>query len=85
MDRAIPEFNKLVARREHLVNRFHHKHNIRSAAKIVDNNLPFSYVHPVNRKSKEAAQEGKCTGVVMRPVQKGVPKLRRTTRNCSFE
>jgi hypothetical protein len=54
MDRAIPEYNKLLARREYKINKHIHKVHLYNASKAIDNSLPISLSHPINRRAKEA-------------------------------
>ena len=54
MDRAIPEFNKLMVTRDRMINRYHHKTRLRTAEKAIDNNLPSGYRYPMNKRNKEA-------------------------------
>ena len=64
MDRAIPEFNKIVARREHQMSRSLHRDRLRNISKAIDNSMPIGYVYPINKKNKEAMIEGKFPPLV---------------------
>jgi hypothetical protein len=59
MDRGIPEFNKVVTRRQILLSKAMHREKLRNATKAVDNELPDSVYHPINKRNKEHAIEGK--------------------------
>lgn len=58
MDRAIPEVNKYVAKRQLSLVKALHKDKLKSMQKLVDNKLPTSYYFPINKKNKEQMIEG---------------------------
>ena len=60
MDRAIPEFNKLIARREYQLNKSLHKQRLRGITKAIDNDVPDAYNYPINKRNKEFLIECKC-------------------------
>jgi hypothetical protein len=59
MDRGIPEFNRLIARREYQLNKSLHRERLRATTKAIDNSVPIGYIYPINKKNKEALIEGK--------------------------
>lgn len=59
MDRAIIEGNKLVNIRLQKLNKLFHNKKIRNVSKAVDNDLPNSVFHPINKSTKEFLIEGK--------------------------
>ena len=59
MDRAIPEINRLTAKREHRRDQRLHRVNVRSVSKTIQNERPTSLHHPLNKKNKEQMVEGK--------------------------
>jgi hypothetical protein len=59
MDRGIPEFNRVVTRRQILLSKAMHREKLRNATKAVDNEPPDSIYYPINKRNKEHAIEGK--------------------------
>ncbi len=59
MDRAIPEVNRHIMQRMRQENRQKHKSNLRATKPSVDNALPESMYHPIEKKKKEQMIEGK--------------------------
>ena len=60
MDRALHEGNRVVSDRAVKLNKIIHKEKIRNASKGINNNVPHSVTHPINRRSKEFQIEGEC-------------------------
>jgi hypothetical protein len=63
MDRGIPEFNKVVAKREKQMARSLHRERLRGITKAIDNSKPIGYIYPINKKNKEAMIEGKISNL----------------------
>ena len=59
MDRALPEFNRLIVQRNLKVNKAHHYSKLRNATALINNSTPVSLVNPVNKRNKEMMVEGK--------------------------
>ena len=59
MDRALPEFNRLIMKRQQLINKHFHREKLRNVVKAVDNSLPSTFIYPINKKNKEMMIEGK--------------------------
>ena len=53
MDRAIPEVNRIIVKRQHEMDRTYHLVKLRSIKQTIDNSVPFSYQYPINKKNKE--------------------------------
>jgi hypothetical protein len=61
MDRAIPEFNRIIVDRRNTVNRQFHKHNLRNITKLVKNEMPATMAQGIIKKGKEIAYESKAS------------------------
>jgi len=59
MDRALPEFNRLIVQRQMQVNKAHHHIKLRTVTAHINNSLPVSLQHPLNKKNKEMMVEGR--------------------------
>lgn len=59
MDRALPEFNRLIMQRQNQVNKAHHITKLRSVTAAVNNSTPVSLQHPINKRNKEMQIEGR--------------------------
>lgn len=70
MDRAICEGNRVVNTRQKKLNKIIHNFKVRSITKAVDNQTPYSFSHPINKRSKEFLIEGK-------PIQQPISLERR--------
>ena len=60
MNRNLLDGNRVSQQRDHFINKCFHKGLIRQAQKAVDNGVPRTFSHPVNRSGKEYQIEGKC-------------------------
>ena len=58
MDRALPEFNKIINKKWMQQNKKLHKQKISETRPIVDNNLPTSCRYPIIKSKKEQLLEG---------------------------
>jgi len=70
MDRAITEGNRVVNWRQLMINKALHKQKLQDMTKAVDNNPPYSYKNPLNKKSKEFKLEGKLQKILTFPNRK---------------
>ena len=59
MDRALPEFNRVIIERENLKNRRKHKSRLRGIVGTIDQSPPIGYNYPINKAKKEQLVEGK--------------------------
>lgn len=58
MDRGIPEFNRLIVQRQTQVNKAHHHIKLRTVTGTINNSVPVSLKHPINKRNKEMMVEG---------------------------
>lgn len=59
MDRAIPEFNRVITKKWQDQQKKMHKSKLRSMNKRIDNELPSAYSYPISNAKKEMIIEGK--------------------------
>lgn len=59
MDRAIPEFNRVITKKWQDEQKRIHRKRIKSMDKRIDNNLPNAYNYPISNAKKEMIIEGK--------------------------
>lgn len=59
MDRAIPEVNRQIAKKELQNSKRIHKMKLQAAVPAVDNSLPSALLHPIIKAKKEQMVEGK--------------------------
>ena len=58
MDRALPEFNRLIVQRQNQINKAHHQIKLRTVQASINNSVPVSLQHPINKRNKEMMVEG---------------------------
>ena len=59
MDRALPEFNRVVCQRQRQVDRAHHQVKLRTIRPAINMAPPASTHHPINKLKKQMMIEGK--------------------------
>lgn len=59
MDRAIPEFNRVITKKWQDQQKKIHRQRIRSMDKRIDNAAPTAYNYPISNAKKEMIIEGK--------------------------
>ncbi len=63
MDRAIPEFNRIIVNRRNTANKQFHKHNLRNITKLVKNEMSATMAQGIIKKGKETVYESKASRV----------------------
>ena len=63
MDRALPEFNRVLHKKWLASNKRMHKSKIGDSRPVVDNTMPSSFRYPLIKTKKEQLLEGKLTFV----------------------
>ena len=58
MDRALPEFNRVLNKKWNAQNRRIHKQKLNDSKSQIDNNLPSSFWYPIIKSKKEQILEG---------------------------
>jgi hypothetical protein len=59
MDRALPEFNRLIVQRQNQLNKAHHLIKLRTVTAGINTSVPSSLHYPINKQKKEMMVEGK--------------------------
>ena len=59
MDRALPEFNKLICQRQRQVDRAHHRIKLRTIRASINMEPPSSTAFPINKLKRQMMIEGK--------------------------
>ena len=59
MDRAIPEFNRVITKKLQDQQKKIHRDRVRSMSKRIDNEMPTAYHYPISNAKKEMIIEGK--------------------------
>ena len=54
MDKAIPEFNRIIADRQKMINKQFHKQNLSKITKLVKNEMPVTMAQGIHKKGKDA-------------------------------
>ena len=63
MDRALPEFNRILNKKWQAYNKRLHKQKIHEIRPIIDNNEPSSLRYPIIKTKKEQILEDRCTEI----------------------